>query len=247
MSTGKAGAVPATGTPLGKYLRDDGTFNTPTGAGDTTGPASSTDNAVSRFDGVGGKTLQNSLTTIDDNGSVNIPTGQKYKIANTALAYGDVGAAASSHAHAATDITSATLDGDRLPAISTTKKGAVPLTGAPSGKYLKDDGTWTALPGAGIIYRALTIISSTFACSGTSQEVVYLTSSGGSARDITDITGDVDGAVIDLLFNDAHLTVKHNLSYIKLRGAVDLTPNAGDILSLVSKGGVWWERFRSLF
>ena len=32
-------------------------------------------------------------------GSINIPTGQSYKINNVALAYGDVGAAASSHAH----------------------------------------------------------------------------------------------------------------------------------------------------
>jgi hypothetical protein len=35
-----------------------------------------------------------------------------------------------------------TLDGDRLPAMSTTKKGGVPATGTPSGNCLKDDGTW---------------------------------------------------------------------------------------------------------
>ena len=50
-----------------------------------------------------------------------------------------------SHAHAASDITSGTLDGDRLPALSTTKKGGAPATGTPSGKFLKDDNTW-ALP-----------------------------------------------------------------------------------------------------
>jgi hypothetical protein len=54
--------------------------------------------------------------------------------------------AALSHVHAGTDITSGTIDGDRLPAISTTKKGAVPLTGTPSGKYLKDSGSWDAIP-----------------------------------------------------------------------------------------------------
>lgn len=67
---------------------------TASGAGDVTGPASATDNAVTRFDGITGKAIQNSLVTIDDNGSVNIPTGQAYKINGTALAYGDVGAAA---------------------------------------------------------------------------------------------------------------------------------------------------------
>jgi hypothetical protein len=44
------------------------------------GAASSTDNAICRFDNTTGKLIQNSSATIDDNGSVNIPTGQTYKI-----------------------------------------------------------------------------------------------------------------------------------------------------------------------
>ena len=36
------------------------------GSGDVSGPGSSTDNAIVRFDGTGGKTLQNSIVTIDD-------------------------------------------------------------------------------------------------------------------------------------------------------------------------------------
>lgn len=41
--------------------------------GDVDGPASSTDNAVTRYDGVTGKLLQNSLVTISDTGAVVIP------------------------------------------------------------------------------------------------------------------------------------------------------------------------------
>jgi hypothetical protein len=55
-----------------------------------------------------------------------------------------IGGAAASHNHAATDVNSGTLDGDRLPGLSTTKKGGVPATGTPSGLFLKDDGTWAA-------------------------------------------------------------------------------------------------------
>lgn len=44
-----------------------------TGDGDVTGPASSTDNAIARFDGTGGKTIQNSAPTISDDGKVTIP------------------------------------------------------------------------------------------------------------------------------------------------------------------------------
>lgn len=35
------------------------------------GPGSSTDNAIARFDGTTGQTIQNSLATIDDSGNVN--------------------------------------------------------------------------------------------------------------------------------------------------------------------------------
>ncbi len=38
------------------------------GAGDVQGPASATDNAITRFDGATGKIIQNSIATIDDNG-----------------------------------------------------------------------------------------------------------------------------------------------------------------------------------
>ena len=50
------------------------------GSGDVSGPSSSTDNAVARFDLTTGRLIQNSLVTIDDNGSVNIPTGQQYLV-----------------------------------------------------------------------------------------------------------------------------------------------------------------------
>jgi hypothetical protein len=69
---------------------------------------------------------------------------------NHAAAFQAAGSyAAATHYHAGTDITSSTIDGDRLPAISTTKQGAVPATGTPAGKYLKDDGNWSALTGGG--------------------------------------------------------------------------------------------------
>ena len=42
-------------------------------------------------------------------------------------------------------LTTGTLDGDRLPAISTTKKGAVPATGTATNKYLRDDGSFAAI------------------------------------------------------------------------------------------------------
>lgn len=43
-------------------------FSPTSGSGDVTGPGSSTDNALARFDGLSGKIIQNSLATLDDNG-----------------------------------------------------------------------------------------------------------------------------------------------------------------------------------
>lgn len=53
------------------------------------------------------------------------------------------------HNQAASTITSGTLDGDRLPAPSETKRGGVKPVGTPSGKYLRDDDSWAIPAGAG--------------------------------------------------------------------------------------------------
>lgn len=47
-----------------------GPFDTSADTGDFTGPASSTDNAIVRFDGAGGKTGQNSVVLVGDTGNV---------------------------------------------------------------------------------------------------------------------------------------------------------------------------------
>ena len=48
------------------------------GTGDVQGPGSSTNDAITRFDGTGGKQIQNSLALLDDNGSIGVPSGQYY-------------------------------------------------------------------------------------------------------------------------------------------------------------------------
>ena len=52
------------------FLRGDNTWSTPAGSsGDVVGPASATDNAITRFDGTTGELIQNSTVTIDDTGN----------------------------------------------------------------------------------------------------------------------------------------------------------------------------------
>jgi len=65
------GDVVLTSPTTGQSLSYNGTnwVNSAAGAGDVTGGASSTDNAITRFDGTTGKVIQNSTVTIDDNGN----------------------------------------------------------------------------------------------------------------------------------------------------------------------------------
>jgi len=71
------GGISATGTPSAStYLRGDGSWTSVSAADAIVGPASSTDNAIVRFDGTTGKLAQNSAVTIaDTTGDI---TGGKY-------------------------------------------------------------------------------------------------------------------------------------------------------------------------
>ena len=55
------------------FWRGDGVWSAPAGAGDVVGPASSTDNAITRFDSTTGKIVQNSLVTVADDGAITAP------------------------------------------------------------------------------------------------------------------------------------------------------------------------------
>jgi len=76
---------------------------TATGSGDVNGPSSATDNSIVRYDSTTGKLVQTSLVTIDDNGSVNIPTGQSYKINGNALTQDNIGDGTTNKAYTATE------------------------------------------------------------------------------------------------------------------------------------------------
>lgn len=76
-----------------------------TGGGDVVGPASAVDNAIARYDSTTGKLIQGSLATVDDNGAVNIPTGQSYKINGAALTQDDIGDGTTYKQYSATEKT----------------------------------------------------------------------------------------------------------------------------------------------
>jgi hypothetical protein len=77
--TGPIGGTGATGS-TGPTGPTGATGASGEGSGDILGPASSTDNTIARFDGTDNKTIQGSLATISDTGTINIPAGQTFTV-----------------------------------------------------------------------------------------------------------------------------------------------------------------------
>lgn len=72
---GTTGRVPNPVTSSGRYLRDDGSWAAPAGAGlgDVSGPDGATNNAVAVYDGTSGTTLKDSGVTINADGDITVP------------------------------------------------------------------------------------------------------------------------------------------------------------------------------
>jgi hypothetical protein len=60
------------------------------GSGYVLGPVSAVDSTIAIYDGVTGAVIKNSLASINASGSINIPTGQTYKINGTALSTANI-------------------------------------------------------------------------------------------------------------------------------------------------------------
>ncbi len=72
INVNEAYSLPTAAGTTSQFLRGDGTWAVPSGAGDVTGPGSSTDNAIARFHSTTGKVIQNSVVTIGDTGIITI-------------------------------------------------------------------------------------------------------------------------------------------------------------------------------
>jgi hypothetical protein len=124
------------------------------------GPASSTDNAIARFDLATGKLIQNSLATVDDNGAVNIPSGQTYKINGVAHVHSSVTEILTNKdidGSTASDASRITLPKNTTANLSgLTRKEATIVYDTTTKKPYVDDGSNLKVIGGGLITEAKT-------------------------------------------------------------------------------------------
>lgn len=222
---GEIAAITAKATPVtGDYLiiedsadanaKKSITIGTLPGSGTIGGTTGSTDNAVLRADGTGGATVQSSAATIDDSGTVNIPTGQTYNI-NSAP-----------HTHAYTERSGATTDGhiavwNGSSADSIKDGGALSPSGASTADpFVIGQGTASDLS-AKIQISGLSASADINGAAGAGTAEEYDTSTTGLTWNNTPATVDSDTTV------KSHLYIKNTADATERLGTKSWAPGAG--------------------
>lgn len=135
--------------------------------------------------------------------------------------------AAATHVHAGADVTSGTLDGDRLPAMSPTKKGAVPLSTTSTGSQVLADNGWKKINNLYSAFGSLTIGDTTvWDVSAVSyNQLLALTQT--TVLNITNMSSGMSGCLI----------VTQSSNYILLLPANSIFPD-GDYSNTKTAGAV---------
>ena len=147
--------------------------------GDVVGPASSTDNAVVRYDGTTGKLVQNSAVTIDDSGKVSVGTNAAYgaPVAQFNGANVAITNTAGQFSIGTTDTAAADLGGSLGFTANTTTLAGYPM-GSISGRLIAT--------GAGV-YRSYMAFATTDAA-GSVAERMRLTDAGLNVTGVLGVT-----------------------------------------------------------
>jgi hypothetical protein len=234
------------------FKNDEGTeydlTATYSGSGDVSGPASSTDNAIARFDGATGKILQNSGVLISDGGDMSFGSGVKALFGSTGEIYetggglrlrnsaeeGVIDFVINASAKAVLGTSGLQLNG-RLTLVETTSP-TTPASGygilfpKTDGKlYFKnDEGTEYDLTATGGSYPSAGIVVSTGSAWGTS-----IGNSAGLAGALSDETGFSTGA-------KAVFSINPSLAGMTVTDNIHINDNKAVLFGSADDSGIWW-------
>jgi len=229
------------GSPIALY--------TDAGVSEAVGPDSSTDNAVVRWDGATGETLQNSVVTISDAGAVTgittlnasgAVTAQAALTVGTTLGVTGTSTLAAVNASGLVAAAGAVTVGTTLGVT-----GASTLTGAVGCGAVTSTGNVTS---GGHIrgLKATEALTSSAAITTANRFLIDITNTSGANTPTLVAPSSVDGQI--LILRIAAITAGSvtlaNTATQELAGDWT-TPGVGDTLTLVASGVVWYELCRS--
>jgi hypothetical protein len=192
------GGTPTTGQVLTADGSGEGYWATPSGSGDVVGPASSTDNAIARFDSTTGKLLQNSTVTISDAGA--IAAASLTLTTDLAIADGGTGASTAGAALTALGAAASGANSDITSITGLTTALTVAQGGTGAGTFAANGilyGNGTGAIGATAVGTATHVLTS----NGPGVAPTFQAAGGGGATDIdglSDALTNSSGATIGL-------------------------------------------------
>lgn len=243
-----AGEVYVYATATGLFVRNSAGTETRLDTQNVTGPGSSTDNAIARFDGTGGQTIQNSGVTIDDSNNIDTPGSVTATSVVTDTINEETAAAGVTVDGVLlkdSDVTAVTVNADELQ--TKTASGTFDFRnqgGTEVGNYT-DAGAWSIGPSAGGVNHTINggklYRITNFSANQTNFNalgVIHVRVTNSATLTLNTITG-TSGQILYITVASGSCVINHATGNIRTPTGGTITLSANDGATLIYDGANW--------